>query len=131
MRFGPWGELMKGFARLAFAAGAALALQACATYAPATFSKAGGSAAAHARDSAQCTEVAQKEAKSKEEFIQRQQTIQVITGGLAGALVVSGDDPYGVKAGAYRVCMEKRGYCSDTPPSWRAKSNPPPAHCKW
>jgi hypothetical protein len=131
LRFGPWGEPMKGFGRLAFAAGVALALQACATYSPATFSKAGVSAAAHAHDSKQCTEVAEKEAKSKEEFVKRQQATAVIGGGLAGAMAVSGDDPYGIKAWADRMCMEKRGYCSDTPPSWRSKSSPPPAHCKW
>jgi hypothetical protein len=121
---------MTGFGRLAFAAGFAFALQGCATYAPATFSKSGVSAAAHAHDSKQCTEVAEKEAQSKEEWVKRQQTFAVLGGGLAGAMAVSGDDPYGIKASAYRFCMEKRGYCSDTAPSWRPPNRPAPVGCK-
>jgi hypothetical protein len=122
-----------GFGRLAFAAGVALALQACATYSPATFSKPGVSAAAHARDSKECTEVAEKEVNSKEkqELIKRLQGSAVLGGGVGGLIVTSGDDPYGFKAWAYRLCMEKRGYCSDKPPGWRNKAYPPPAHCRW
>jgi hypothetical protein len=120
---------MKGFGRLAFAVGVALALQACATYQPPTFSKSGVSAATHAHDSKQCTEIAAKEAKSKEEFVKRQQSAAVLGGGPIGLMAVSGDDPYGLKTSAYRMCMEQRGYCSDKPASWRPKDKPPPAHC--
>lgn len=121
---------MTGFGRLAFAAGVALALQACATYEPPNFSKSGASAAAHAGDSKQCTEVAGKEAKSKEEFVKRQQATAILGGGLGGAMAVSGDDPYGIKSWAYQLCMEKRGYCADRARSWRPKTNPPPVGCK-
>jgi hypothetical protein len=98
-------------------AGAALALQACATYAPPTFSKKGGSAAAYARASKECTAVGAREAKKNEEWVKRMQTSAIIGGGLGGAIATSGDDPYGIKTSAYRLCMEKRGYCSDTPAS--------------
>jgi hypothetical protein len=121
---------MKGFGRLGFAAGVGLALQACATYDPPNFSKPGLSAAVHARDSKQCTEIAEKEAKSKEEFVKTQQGFAVLGGGLTGLAVNSGDDPYGIKKGAYWMCMEKRGYCADRQLTWRPKTNPLPAHCK-
>lgn len=121
---------MQAVGRLAVVAGVVLALQACATYQPPSFSKTGVSAAAHASDSKQCTEIAAAEAKSKEEFVKGQQAAAVLGGGAIGLMVVSGDDPYGIKSGAYRRCMEKRGYCSDQPPTWRPKSQPAPAHCK-
>ncbi|MFZ1106413.1 MAG: hypothetical protein WAN86_26715 [Hyphomicrobiaceae bacterium] len=81
-------------------------------------------------DSKQCTEIAAKEAESKEEFVKRQQVFTVLGGGLGGLAAVSGDDPYGIKKSAYWFCMEKRGYCADRTPSWRPKTNPTPAHCK-
>jgi hypothetical protein len=83
LRIGPWGKPMNRFGRLALVAGAAFALHACATYSPATFSKSGGSAAAHASDSKQCTVVAEKEAKSKAEWVKEQQGLAVLGGGLA------------------------------------------------
>lgn len=121
---------MKGLSRLTLVAGVAIALHACATYDPPNFSKSGVSAAVHASDSKQCTEIAAKEVKSKEESVKGQQGLAVLGGGLGGLAAVSGEDPYGVKKFAYWFCMEKRGYCADRILGGRPKANPAPAHCK-